>query len=98
MEISMTVCGCGCMGYETRNDIALCRSRLRNEVSLPYGEKKIYAVFTKRARVDSFEIVPSPGVNRAVVDGFHDANMFDEATRALGKAHKKGFRYVHIEY
>ena len=97
MEISMTACDCDCGGYGTRNDIALCGSHLHDAVSLPYGEKKIYAVFTKRARAASFEITLS-GVNDAAVDGYQNMLMFDEAVRVLGKAHKKGFRYVHIEY
>ena len=97
MEISMTAYGCDCGCYATRNNVALCGSRLHDAVSLPYGLKKIYAVFTKRARAASFEIIPS-GVNEAAVDGYQNGFMFDEAVRVLDKAHKKGFRYVHIEY
>lgn len=73
----------------------VCERILLEEIILPENTKTIFAVFTKKPRVDSFEIEPR-GRGAAIVNV---TQGFAEGTDSyLLKRLEDGYKYVHIEY
>ena len=83
--------------YGASNPASVCAELLRDEIFLPETVRKIYAVFTKKRVPDAFRIKSPNYYGESEVAGVKEYIL--SWTRAtLGKAYKKGYRYVRIEY
>ena len=75
----------------------VCAGLLREEAFLPEDTPKIYAVFTEKRVPNAFRIQPPDDWGLSELAGIEEY-MLSWTRKTLGKAYKKGFRYVRIEY
>ena len=99
MEIVMRFNG---SSYETawgvRNRASVCAEVLREEIFLPEGTPKIYAVFTAKRVPNAFRIEsPDDDSGLSELAGV-DKYILSWTRKTLAKAYNNGFRYVRIEY
>ena len=105
MEIKLTKQNGMFSNYTHPSGPSLCTSAVRRVAEIPASAKVIYAVFSKTdVKPDaSFTINPpvkgflSSNSDMSTVKESRAAMMWG-ARNALGRAHKRGFRYVRFEY
>ena len=100
MEIVMKL-DWGGYSYSThlkaRNPASVCAELLRKEIFLPETVRKIYAVFTEKSAPNAFRIKPPDEWGFSYIAGV-ETYILSWTRATLGKAYRKGYRYVRIEY